>query len=210
MASRWNLDGVAMASAWNSLGLKRPSFARVACRHASMSDDSSRVKIRKRQVVAFRGRGAIYNWLRAHHAKVAELLEGERATWPDLCAEMIRHGVSDRGGDEPAPNAASKVWKRVCRDAPDEPRPVNRFNNYPSRISKDWRPSGFREEVPSPGTAVVPVTPSEMSFRASLGLPPKTEKVIRTVLAEGEVLSDEEVDAEMDRMTAKLNGRKAG
>ena len=77
---------------------------------------SSTPVIRRRKVKAFRARGDIYNWLRAHAAEVTRRLASGEMTWPTLCTEMARHGVVDRDQKEPTPNAAIRVWQRVTRD----------------------------------------------------------------------------------------------
>lgn len=75
------------------------------------------------------------------------------------------------------------------------PPPVNRFKNYPSRISKDWRPSGFSDEppsraaLPSPDSdAGVPAYFREPSARGS-GMsiqekPGTTDEFIRKAVSE--------------------------
>ena len=106
---------------------------------------SSTPVICRRKVKAFRVRGDIYNWLRAHAAEVTRRLASGEMTWPTLCTEMARHGVVDRDHKEPTPNAAIRVWQRVIRDLEEnggaeaaKPRPAR--NNLPSRMPKDWRP----------------------------------------------------------------------
>ena len=115
-----------------------------------MTDEQPPLRIRKRRLKHYRKRGLIYSWLRAHFDEVSSHLASEEGTWPRLCAEMERHDVVDRVGQTPTPNQALQVWRRVKKDvAQDPPPPPNRFKNYPSRISKDWRPSGFQSEDPS-------------------------------------------------------------
>ena len=108
-----------------------------------MSDEFPTLRIRKKGLIAYRGRGEIYAWLRAHYERVRELIEKGEATWPILCLEMVRHDVADRDGGNPTPKAAARVWRRVRDDVGDSP-PGYRFKNYPSRIPKDWKPEAFR------------------------------------------------------------------
>ncbi len=113
-----------------------------------MSKSETTHLLRRRRITEFRRRGPIYNWLRAHHAAIRMLMQTGEGTWPRLCAEMVRHGVIARGGRAPSIKAASKAWQTVCRDlarlevaaTPTRPGSV-----YPSRIPKDWKPSGFRD-----------------------------------------------------------------
>ena len=131
--------------------------------HLRMNDEPLPLRIRKRRLVDYRNRGAVYSWLRAHHARVKSLLDAGEATWPRLCAEMVRHGVVDRGGAAPTPNPAIKVWRRLCEELDDSP-PSYRFKNYPSRISKDWKPPlvSVSRPAPEPEAAPVPVTPGSL------------------------------------------------
>lgn len=126
-----------------------------------MSDQPTPLRIRKRRLIDYRNRGAIYSWLRAHHARVKSLLETGEATWPRLCAEMERHGVLDRMGAAPTPNPAIKVWRRLCEEMGDS-QPVNRFKNYPSRIPKDWRPTVVEPPVPAQTTLPTPIAPGSL------------------------------------------------
>ena len=119
---------------------------------------SSTPVIRRRKVKAFRARGDIYNWLRAHSAEVTRRLASGEMTWPTLCAEMARHGVVDRDQKEPTPNAAIRVWQRVTRDLEEngeaeaaKPRPAR--TNLPSRMPKDWRPQELTPPAALPALA---------------------------------------------------------
>jgi hypothetical protein len=123
-----------------------------------MNSVTSPLAIRKRKLVAFRGRGKIYSWLRVHAAEIAPRLERGEATWPAVCAEMVRHGICGRGGEAPTPNAAMRVWHRVVRDVEAEgAAPAKRRRLYPSRLPKDWRPPS----APAPANA--PPTPPPAS-----------------------------------------------
>src|SRR5262245_2374146 len=104
---------------------------------------SKPLHLRRRRVIAFRGRGLIYNWLRAHHGIIAPMMKEGTATWPGLCEEMGRHGVVSRDGSVPSSRAASKAWQTVCRDLQAAERaqtaqPKHVGATPPSRISKDW------------------------------------------------------------------------
>ncbi len=133
--------------------------------------------LRRRRVTTFRGRGAIYNWLRAQRQAIAPLLEQGMATWPALCAEMARHGVADRDGKAPSPNAAVRVWQRVCRDLEEsaaaeaaKPRRVGAIP--PSRMPKDWKPAELRQPAAGrPEVAALP-TPTPTGVPA-LAAPPR-------------------------------------
>ena len=136
-----------------------------------MTGASPTLTLRKRRLTAYRGRGAIYNWLRAHHPTVAARLTRGEATWPALCAEMVRHGVAGRQGEPPTPKAAAKVWRRVCRDLDAEPAAPRHTPDqtpsrpgvvYPSRIPADWRPQELApaaQPQSGEGKAVAPFDP---------------------------------------------------
>jgi hypothetical protein len=108
---------------------------------------------RKRRLQAFRGRGELYSWLRAHREKIAEGLSSGEYTWAMLCAECCRHGVASRSGGAPDRTAAWKAWQTLCRDLETlgetpiakTPRP-----KPPSRFPKDWKPEAFRSGAPAP------------------------------------------------------------
>ncbi len=123
-----------------------------------MHSVTTSLSIRKRKLPAFRGRGAIYCWLRVHAGKIAPRLDSGEYTWPALCAEMVRHGVSGRDGEAPTPNAAMRVWHRVVKDmeAAGEVEPPRR-RLHPSRLPRDWRPPGV------PGPTGPPATPRPAS-----------------------------------------------
>ena len=110
-----------------------------------MNDLAKPPLLRQRRITPFRGRGPIYNWLRAHHRAIKEKMDAGQTTWSFVCEEMVRHGVLARGGLEPSTRAASKAWQTVCRDLEQngeaeaaKPRPTR--TNLPSRMPKDWRP----------------------------------------------------------------------
>jgi hypothetical protein len=122
------------------------------------SEHTSSPVFRQRRVAAFRGCGAIYNWLRAHHVAVEARVKRGDLTWSALCHEMSRHGVTTRGGGAPNVKAVSKAWQSVCRDlaAAGAVEPPRR-RPYPSRLPRDWRPAG------APGSAGPPATPRPAS-----------------------------------------------
>jgi hypothetical protein len=47
-------------------------FAKRRGRLSRMSQDENKSRYPKKRLKAFRGRGAVYSWLRAHHAQIAE------------------------------------------------------------------------------------------------------------------------------------------
>lgn len=145
---------------------------------------SKPLHLRRRRVIAFRGRGPIYNWLRAHHGHIVPMMKTGTATWPALCEEMSRHGVVSRDGSPPSTRAASKAWQTVCRDLQEDERakaaqPKRVGVTAPSRISKDWRPSGFRQPAqsvqatsPAPPANHLPAVPGFRPPPINDGRPP--------------------------------------
>jgi hypothetical protein len=96
---------------------------------------------RKKRLKPYRGRGEIYSWLRAHHREIAARLASGEASWTTLCGEMVRHGLTGRRGESPAPKAAPKVWQRVCRDLEEvTAAALPKQRKPPSKVSRDWRP----------------------------------------------------------------------
>jgi len=120
--------------------------------------DSERTRLfRKKVIRPYRGRGQVYAWLRAHHARVSELVQ--TWAWSDLVNEMLRDGLQGRDGATPTPKAVTKVWQRVQRDIEAEPAKAAPIGGkYPSRISPDWRPQAAAPQPvrPSPPVPVVP------------------------------------------------------
>jgi hypothetical protein len=123
---------------------------------------------RGRRRSTFRYRGEIYSWLRAYHALIAPRLERGDLTWPILCVEMSRHGVTSRGGAAPTQRAAAKAWQTVCRDLEAEgvPDPPGRRLN-PSRLPKDWRPPSAPGPA-GPAAEPRPATPDPYDVRKAL------------------------------------------
>ncbi len=124
-----------------------------------MSEGSRTRLFRKKRVRPYRGRGEVYAWLRAHHARVFELAASW--AWADLVQEMLRDGLQGRGGAVPTPKAVTKVWQRVCRDmqAGAAAPAVGPKRKPPSHISPEWRP------------VVVPAASGHCSTRASAPAP---------------------------------------
>jgi hypothetical protein len=123
-----------------------------------MNDVAKPPLLRRRRITPFRGRGPIYNWLRAHHRAIKEMMEAGRTTWPRLCEEMVRHGVIARGGLEPSTRAASKAWQTVCRDLEElgeaeAAKPYVARSKPPSRLPKDWRPQEITPAAALPALA---------------------------------------------------------
>ena len=123
-----------------------------------MNDVTKLPLLRQRRITAFRGRGSIYNWLRAHHRAIKEMMDGGRTVWPFVCEEMARHGVLARGGLEPSTRAASKAWQTVCRDLEangeaEAALPRVARSKPPSRLPKEWRPQEITPATSQPALA---------------------------------------------------------
>jgi hypothetical protein len=125
-----------------------------------MNNDTGSLNVRPRRVVPYRGRGPIYNWLRAQHEIIAPMFEDGTATWPAVCREMARHGVLSREGRVPSTRAASKAWQVVVRDVADDTR--RKADDAAGRIGgtpPSHRPKHGRPGEPtsaSMNTALVP------------------------------------------------------
>ncbi len=119
-----------------------------------MNSVSTTSPFRKKRLQAYRGRGDIYAWLRTHCHRVAERLAADQTSWPDIAAEMVRHGVAGRAGEAPTANAVLRVWQRVLRDmetSGEQPGQKTTRPKPPSRFPKDWSPTVLREqEIPVP------------------------------------------------------------
>ena len=93
----------------------------------------------------FRGRGAVYRWLRENHQEVMEGFASTEAPWDTVVASMIRDGVTGQRGAPPNRKAAAKVWDRVCRDIQAGKAEVRtdspQRNPQPSGLPATWRPT---------------------------------------------------------------------
>jgi hypothetical protein len=122
--------------------------------------ESQRILFRKKRLQAYRGRGTLYSWLRAHREKIGEGLSSGEYTWAMLCAEYSRHGLKGREGATPDRTALWKAWQTLCRDLETlgetpmvrAPRP-----KPPSRFPKDWKPEAVRTNT----AAVVPAASAD-------------------------------------------------
>jgi hypothetical protein len=111
-----------------------------------MSTANAPIRFRKKRLKAFRGRGQLYSWLRAHSEKIAAGLHSGEYTWPILCAECSRHGVVSRDGRPPTRKAAAKAWQTLCRDLETlgpSPRERPEQRRFPSQMPKGWVPPDF-------------------------------------------------------------------
>jgi hypothetical protein len=124
-----------------------------------MSEPKRQRLTRKRKLTTWSGRGEIYAWLRAHYGQIKKHKVGDDRPWAELLLDMRADLASSMPAERIALNNVLNTWKRVCRDL-DDSAPENRFKNYPSRIPKDWRPSGYSDPDPviAPRAASVPGT----------------------------------------------------
>ena len=165
-----------------------------------MSEPKRKRLVRKRKLDKWRGRGEIYAWLRAHHQKIKSLKVGDDRPWSELLLDLRADLAGSIPADRIALNNVLNTWKRVCRDLDDSP-PVYRFKNYPSRISKDWRP----EVVSSPTVEPAPrgqLTPGIHPPGTSLIRKPGQENAVT-----GRKLTGEE---KLARLEAELASRRSG
>jgi hypothetical protein len=134
--------------------------------------DAQAILFRKKRLQAFRGRGKLYSWLRAHREKIAVGLAAGEYTWAMLCAECARHGVMSRQGGPPERTAAWKAWQTLCRDlaasgeSPGE-RPPRRV--YPSQTPKGWVPPGIAAAIAAGNPAVEGARAVDTGAEASAG-----------------------------------------
>jgi hypothetical protein len=158
-----------------------------------MNSSVSTPVLRKRKIAAFRGRGAVYSWLRAHAPYLRPRLDSGELTWSVICAEIVRHGVAGRAESVPTPNAVLRVWQRVSRDLEAENKPRRVGATPPAHMSKDWRPSGFQSPAQpggqSSGNALArpsASTPAQSVFRPATddGRPPEPPPMTHEELRE--------------------------
>ncbi len=92
----------------------------------------------------FRGRGAVYRWLRENHQEVIDGFAATEAPWDTVVASMIRDGVTGQRGAPPNRKAVAKVWDRVCRDVKSDALQLRtgipQRRQQPSRLPATWRP----------------------------------------------------------------------
>lgn len=109
----------------------------------------------------YRGRGAVYRWLRLNHQEVMDGFALTAAPWDTVVTSMIRDGITGQRGALPNRNAVAKVWERVCRDIRSDAielrTGIPQRKHQPSRMSATWRP--IPETAPTPATSSRPVTP---------------------------------------------------
>jgi len=150
---------------------------------------------RKRRVRSYRGRGAVYSWLRAHYRDVAAGLASAELSWAQLAGILAREGLEGRNGVGVTARAAAQVWRRVSRDvemAAAEKAAKAPKRKYPSRISPNWRP----QIVAQPAAAAPPVIPLAADAPAAGPAKPAAEAASEHA---------REVNARLDAQLAKLD-----
>ena len=96
-------------------------------------------------------RSPLFWWMADHFDEIAARARRGRISWTSFCAEVAKQGLTDRNGQPPTDATARKTWARVRAAvrqvrANEEAKPAPRPGSvYPSRIPKDWKPSGFRD-----------------------------------------------------------------
>ncbi|MEO8713918.1 MAG: hypothetical protein ABI369_02790 [Acetobacteraceae bacterium] len=104
-------------------------------------------------------RSTLFWWLVDHHDEIAHAADGRRLQWNALCAHFAAAGLTDLSGKPASPATARRTWFRVRemvaeareRQAAAAAQPHRIGATPPSRVSKDWRPSGFRQPEQSVG-----------------------------------------------------------
>lgn len=103
----------------------------------------------------FRGRGAVYRWLRENHQELIDGFASTEASWDTVVASMIRDGVTGQRGAPPNRKAVAKAWGRVCRDVKSDALKlltgVPHRKRQPSQMPAAWRPTP--DTGPSPATS---------------------------------------------------------
>jgi hypothetical protein len=108
-------------------------------------------------------RSTLFWWLVDHHDEIACAAKGRRLRWVALCAQFTAAGLTDMNGKSASVATARRTWFRV-REMVAEARereasaaaPTKRVGaTPPSRISKGWRPSGFRDSSQLGGNPTV-------------------------------------------------------
>ena len=164
-AATWRRLGGQPAASWRGLGAdlavgstagapsaKVNAVRKAALQHAAMSDEPSPLNLRQRRILRYRRHGHIYNWLRAHHDAISPLFADETATWPVVCREMQRQGVTSRDGAPPSPSAASKAWQVVVRDVADEAKKSDDATGRVGGTPPSHRPKHDRRPEPAPAS----------------------------------------------------------
>lgn len=89
----------------------------------------------------YRGRTAMYRWLRAHYHELAALLEKEEPSWAEVAARIAQHGVANRKGAVPSGHSVRRVWKTVCRDVAASGADAPPAQGPATRVPRDLRPA---------------------------------------------------------------------
>ena len=127
-------------------------------------------------------RSPLFWWMVEHFDEITARSQRGRISWASFCAEVSRQGLTDRDGQPPADATARKTWERVRAAvqqvrAEEEAKPPPRPGSiYPSRISKDWKPSGFRnaaQAATKPPVGGGEISPARLPVRSGThsGLP---------------------------------------
>lgn len=132
-------------------------------------------------------RSSLFWWLVEHHDELMRAADGRRLQWASLCDRFAAIGLTDLNGKTPTAHTARITWQRArkmvaearARQTAAAAQPKRVGATPPSRVSKDWRPSGFRQSAQSdqatPPAQPAGRLPSAPGFRSPLiddGRPP--------------------------------------
>jgi hypothetical protein len=148
-------------------------------------------------------RSPLFWWMVDDHDSILAL-SGKRIHWPTVCAEATRRGKTDTEGNAPSLANAKKTWQRA-RKYVAETRAANAAKPppavYPSRISKNWRPSN----APPPETQSGP----QSSVRGTPAPPQNNLMPIRkSVSQEVERFDPKKQIERLRKLMAERSGRK--
>jgi len=109
-------------------------------------------------------RSRLFWWFVEHHDEFAAASQHGRIDWIGFCAKAATLGLLDTRGEPPTERNARETWRQARKAvASAREREAARAVQAkrvgaipPSRLPKDWKPSGFRVPVPAAAVSAQP------------------------------------------------------
>lgn len=152
-------------------------------------------------------RSSLFWWLVEHHDEIMAAANGRRMQWRRLCARFAELGLTDRTGKPATEKLARLTWFRARQEVARlrglaVPAPARAGSVYPSRTSKEWRPTVVSQQA-APGTQIAappPVGPGMSLMEKLTGKP----EVVRKTPSQDR---DREIDERLAAARADMASR---
>ena len=136
-------------------------------------------------------RSPLFWWMVEHHDEIIAAAAGQRIRWGSFCAEAARIGLTDTRGQPATERNARETWHQARRMVERARLPLTAAPTAPSASSRS---------ASAPQSPLVPPPPTR---------PPATDAAAPTrvgshILGRKDCLSPEEVQAEIDKVSAQL------